>query len=111
MMLPPNGVGHDRGSKKEMPKALLWGYFLIVALLCVVAWPLLTDHLLTFGESAGRLLEAHDKGVTALFTIVLAIATAFLWHATYRLWIAGERQVKLSRDTAERQLRAYLTFR
>jgi hypothetical protein len=51
--------------------------------------------------------DAHDKaivaigtGFLAIFTIVLAVATVFLWSATREL-------VQEARDTAERQLRAY----
>jgi hypothetical protein len=42
--------------------------------------------------------EQHDKGIVALFTIVLAISTIGLWLATLRLWDAGERQLKLIQD-------------
>ena len=72
--------------------------------------------------------DEHDT-VTAIFTVVLAISTIFLWDATRRLWIAGETQIKetrkavaasessavaaqkalkLARDNSERQLRAYV---
>jgi hypothetical protein len=50
-----------------------------------------------------------------LSTIFIAIFNGILVYVTYRLvtstdklWVAGEQQLKLSRGTAERQLRAYL---
>jgi hypothetical protein len=61
-----------------------------------------------FIERTDRLLEAHDKSVIGAFTIVLAISTIGLWFATNRLWKAGDDQLRHARDTAERQLRAYL---
>lgn len=59
----------------------------------------------------------------ALFTVILSVATVVLacstiglWLATKKMWRAGERQLALtkdaldhSRDTAKRQLRAYVT--
>ena len=72
--------------------------------------------------------DEHDT-VTAIFTVVLALSTLFLWDATRRLWISGETQIKetrkavaasersavaaqdaleLARSNSERQLRAYV---
>jgi hypothetical protein len=50
----------------------------------------------------------HDF-VTAAATLVVAFFTFTLWRATDRLWDAGERQLDHLNDTAERQLRAYIT--
>jgi hypothetical protein len=70
----------------------------------------------------------HDADAyVALFTAVLAVFTLALWRSTRALWEAGERQIKTTRtvaavqarhtqrqlklaeDTAERQLRAYVS--
>lgn len=53
--------------------------------------------------------DDNDKAVVAGFTIVLAISTIGLWLATIKLWRAGETQRNLAEDTAERQLRAYVS--
>jgi hypothetical protein len=53
--------------------------------------------------------DDNDKGVIAAFTAVLAVSTIGLWLATIRLWRAGETQRLLAEDTAERQLRAYVS--
>jgi hypothetical protein len=42
--------------------------------------------------------EQHDKGIVALFTVVLAISTIGLWIATVGLYIGGNQQFKLARD-------------
>jgi hypothetical protein len=42
--------------------------------------------------------EHHDKGIVALFTVVLAISTIGLWIATVGLYIGGNQQFKLARD-------------
>jgi hypothetical protein len=76
-------------------------------------------------------LDKHGEAITAAFTVVLAISTIGLWTATRRLWAAGERQINVAiravtaaqesaeasrdavthaRQTAERQLRAYVTI-
>jgi hypothetical protein len=54
--------------------------------------------------------DDNDKGVVAGFTVVLAISTIGLWLATIKLWRAGETQRLLAEDTAERQLRAYVSI-
>jgi hypothetical protein len=74
-------------------------------------------------------IDEHDGFFVVLFTAVLAAFTAALWRSTDKLWEAGERQLKTTRsvaavqarntrrqlalaeDTAERQLRAYLTVK
>lgn len=53
--------------------------------------------------------DDNDKAVVAGFTIVLAISTIGLWIVTHSLWRAGETQRNLAEDTAERQLRAYVS--
>ena len=70
--------------------------------------------------------EDNDKAVVAFATIGLMVFTATLWWSTYQLWQAGERQARisilgiqasdqasarqleLSSDATERQLRAYV---
>jgi hypothetical protein len=47
----------------------------------------------------------------ALFTLVLAIYTAKVFYATRGLWTATKRLVTGAEDTAERQLRAYISAR
>jgi hypothetical protein len=42
----------------------------------------------------------------ALFTLVLAIVTGFLWFATHRLWKAGEGQIAAATKTAEAAIAA-----
>ena len=39
----------------------------------------------------------------ALFTFVLAVFTALLWHSTNKLWLAGEKQMKLIEANAAQQ--------
>lgn len=53
-------------------------------------------------------IEQHDKSIVAGFTVVLAISTIGLWLSTARLqettnalWTAGERQLELTRISAE----------
>jgi hypothetical protein len=78
-----------------------------------------------------HIFAEHGEAVTAAFTVVLAVSTIGLWNATRQLWKAGERQIELARltaeaaqasaeasrsavkqaeQTAERQLRAYVTI-
>ena len=56
-------------------------------------------------EAVDTFLERHDKSVIGAFTIVLAISTIGLWLATNKLWVAGERQIELARETAADQAR------
>src|ERR1700682_199159 len=70
----------------------------------------LAGTLLVFERGADILKrDDNDKAVVAGFTVVLAISTIGLWLATNRLWRAGETQRLLAEDTAERQLRAYVS--
>jgi hypothetical protein len=52
--------------------------------------------------------ERTTSDPIALFTLVLAVSTIGLWTATIALYYAGERQLRQLKDTAERQLRAYV---
>jgi hypothetical protein len=54
---------------------------------------------------ADRWLEHHDKGIVAVFTIVLAISTIGLWKATRDLWRASESELAHLKESAERQSR------
>jgi hypothetical protein len=74
-------------------------------------------------------IDEHDGFFVVLFTAVLAAFTAALWRSTDKLWEAGERQLKTARssaavqarntrrqlklaeETAERQLRAYVSIK
>jgi hypothetical protein len=78
------------------------------------------------GTQLFRSLHIYEHELIAGFTIILAFSTIGLWLATYRLYQAGERQIRtsrqigavqagqtrrqltLARETAERQLRAYV---
>jgi hypothetical protein len=53
-------------------------------------------------------LHDNEGPITAIASLFVALFTFTLWRSTDRLWNAGERQLQLSRDTAQRQLRAYL---
>ncbi len=74
--------------------------FLLIGLLAIVGLALM-------GGSDGGLrgfltrLERHHQLIIAVFTVILAIATGLLWWSTRAL-------VLESRDTAQRQLRAYI---
>src|SRR5882757_9606070 len=58
---------------------------------------------------AGHLIAEHpNEFITAVATCVVAWFTFVLARSTTRLWESGERQIKLSRETAERQLRAFV---
>jgi hypothetical protein len=54
-----------------------------------------------FVEYSEKFLIAFGTLIVAIFTVVLGVATAFLWRATRDLVSAADR-------TAERQLRAYV---
>jgi hypothetical protein len=60
--------------------------------------------LLLLGRLDG-FFEHHDKSIIASFTIVLALSTIGLWFSTYRLWEAGEQQIRTSRQVAALQAR------
>ncbi len=53
--------------------------------------------------------HANNERWTMQATVILAIVTAILAFFTYRLWRATKRLVEDSQDTAQRQLRAYLS--
>ena len=62
-------------------------------------------------------LDVHNWLVTALFAGLVTLFTWRLWQATNevrvstdKLWDAGEAQRALSEQTAERQLRAYVSI-
>jgi hypothetical protein len=59
-------------------------------------------------KRADGLISRHDKSIVAVFTVVLAFSTIGLWISTNRLWEAGEHQLTHLRETADRQLRAYI---
>lgn len=86
---------------------------LLFATAIVIGWTYLTYTLEDFKTGASIVLEPfehHDKAVTALFTLVLAISTVGLWVATFFVWRSGEKQIDLARQNATRQLRAYLSL-
>jgi hypothetical protein len=53
-------------------------------------------------------LNYYGVAITALATVAIGVFTLTLKLSTDRLWVAGEKQRKLSEDTARRQLRAYV---
>jgi hypothetical protein len=60
-------------------------------------------------------IEAIGAAITAIFTVVLAIATIKLWSSTVNAALAAKNSadaanaaVALAKDTAEKQLRAYV---
>ena len=53
-------------------------------------------------------IDRHNGVVAASATIVIAFFTLVLWIATILLWETGERQLRLAKDSSERQLRAYV---
>jgi hypothetical protein len=61
----------------------------------------------------GWIIEHPDTffaGVVAAFTAVLAVSTSLLWLATLRHASHAEGAIKVSEQTAERQLRAYVSL-
>jgi hypothetical protein len=56
----------------------------------------------------GKFLNYISAPLTTFATVAIGVFTYTLKKATDRLWEAGERQRKLSEDTAKHQLRAYL---
>jgi hypothetical protein len=62
------------------------------------------------GIKIAQVLDKAGGIITALATIAIAIFTLTLKRATDRLWDAGEKQLSHLSDTAERQLRAYVTL-
>jgi hypothetical protein len=53
----------------------------------------------------GQALDALGVAITALATIAIAWFTWSLWRSTDKLWIAGERQIELARETSATQSR------
>jgi hypothetical protein len=53
-------------------------------------------------------MDEHEGFFVGLFTGLLFIATIGLWRSTNALWDAGERQIKIMRDTGARQYRAMM---
>jgi hypothetical protein len=53
-------------------------------------------------------LNYYGVAITALATVAIGVFTLTLKLSTDRLWDAGEKQRKLSEDTATQQLRAYV---
>jgi hypothetical protein len=64
------------------------------------AGPVLTSLIATVD-----FLDYHGEAVTGVFTIVLALFTAALWHSTDKMWDASERQFRLAKETGDRQAR------
>jgi hypothetical protein len=63
----------------------------------------------------GTWADAHHDAIEALsaigvfvFTIVLAVSTAFLWRSTKALWKVTDKTLRHAERTTERQLRAYI---
>jgi hypothetical protein len=61
------------------------------------------------GSCIGFFIHRNEGAITALATLLIALFTLTLWRSTDKLWEAGERQLRLSEDTAQRQLRAYIS--
>lgn len=61
------------------------------------------------GKSENKNDKSSSEEVTAWSTVALAIITFLLAMYTARLWKATEQLVKGAEDSAQRQLRAYLT--
>jgi hypothetical protein len=57
----------------------------------------------------GAALDSCNGLITAIATIFIAWFTFSLRRSTDKLWDAGERQRELAENTAERQLRAYVS--
>ena len=114
-----------------------WQSWLIAALLAWLAWELslflgvhpnecigqqgnaraayydCPRHLILFYPLnwVGRFARLNDSAFVALSGLAVALFTFTLWRSTEKLWAAGERQYRLSQDTARRQLRAYMSIR
>jgi hypothetical protein len=57
-----------------------------------------------------NVFDEHGEAVTAAFTIILALSTIALWLSTRELWRVTDRTLRHSEDTAQRQLRAYISI-
>lgn len=76
------------------------------------------------GSGVLSALDGHNGAITAAFTIVMAVSTIGMWKVTHDLWISSRKQidvasesalaakaaVEIASQTAERQLRAYLSL-
>ncbi len=54
-------------------------------------------------------LHKYEGAFLAIFTVVLAVFTGRLWHSTEKMSVATKRLVEGAEDTANRQLRAYVS--
>jgi hypothetical protein len=66
------------------------------------------DKVAIHARCAGHVIYENRDATTAVATAFIAFFTFTLWRSTNRLWRAGERQLAHFKDTAERQLRAYV---
>jgi hypothetical protein len=57
----------------------------------------------------GRITHEYEGLITAAFTIALAVFTGRLWFSTDKLWGATAELVEGAKDTAQKQLRAYIS--
>jgi hypothetical protein len=70
-----------------------------------LVWSLQETKLANHGYET--IFDHMPEWFVAVFTGLLTVVTFLLVRSTNRLWKAGERQLGLARDTAQRQLRAY----
>jgi hypothetical protein len=66
---------------------------------------------------AGDFTDKNNGAIVAFATVMVGFFTFTLWRSTYRLWQSSlehaghaERAIKVSEQSAERQLRAYVTM-
>jgi hypothetical protein len=55
----------------------------------------------TYEVCSGEFIHKNGEAITAIFTVVLAFSTIGLWIATKGLYEAGERQIALTKISAE----------
>jgi len=67
-------------------------------------------HVIAIGAigKVGGWIEANDKGIVAIATLVIALFTVTLWFSTHKMWQASQEQLRHSERATEQQLRAYL---
>lgn len=53
------------------------------------------------GSGVLKLLNDYGAAITALFTVILGLSTIGLYVATQKLWLAAEQQIDLARDAAK----------
>jgi hypothetical protein len=80
---PPNGASQSQNSQEH----------------CTVFQGPLSSLIVFIGE----FFEAHDKGIVAAFTVILAISTILLWDATKNLWTEAQAQRSENKLAADRQ--------